>query len=129
MEAKERPWGVSVIAVLQLFAGIYAIYDGIILLGWGQTAVAAGDAAGNTVVIWSVLGLVLGVLSLLMFWGLWTLAAWGWWGTLAVRAADVVLAVVGIFAGTPNLLALLFSVAIIAYLVQRSIRQEFGLTP
>jgi uncharacterized membrane protein (DUF2068 family) len=127
MTDKERPWGVTLVLGIQAISGFMAILDGKILADIGREAAKMGDSDGNVLYAIALAGLLIGVLSLVCSVGLWFMTKWSWGATLTIRVLDVVLGVLAAFMGTPNLLGMLISAAIVYYMLQRGTRSSFGM--
>src|SRR5689334_3354559 len=81
--SRTRPLGITIIAIIMLIYGILGIIGGITLLGSNST--------------FGIIALILGVLELVLAWGMWSLQKWAFWTTVVLE----VLAVLnGIFALT-----------------------------
>ncbi|GAB4265201.1 MAG: hypothetical protein Kow0080_05140 [Candidatus Promineifilaceae bacterium] len=126
MTKSERPWGVTLVLGIQAISGFMAILDGKILADIGREAAKMGDSDGNILYAMALAGLTIGILSLVCSVGLWFMTKWSWGATLTIRVLDVVLGVLAAFMGTPNLLGLLISAAIVYYMLQRGTRTSFG---
>ena len=97
MEApRRRPRGVSIIAVLVAIQGIFFLILGILAL---VAVIVAATSTGTTVNGYAITGatvsivagvlagvfLVVGLVSLLLAWGLWTLKRWAFWATVIIE--------------------------------------------
>ena len=80
---RSRPLGITIIAIIVGIYGILGIIGGIALL-------RASTSLG-------VITIVLGVLELILAWGLWTLQRWAFWATVIL---EVLALLNGIFALT-----------------------------
>ena len=102
MEApRRRPLGVSIIAVLVAIQGIFFLILGILAL---VAVIVAANSAGTTVNGYAITGatlsivagvlagvfLVVGLVSLLFAWGLWTLKRWAFWATLLIEFLNII---------------------------------------
>jgi len=102
MEApRRRPLGVSIIAVLVAIQGIFFLILGILAL---VAVIAAANSAGTTVHGYAITGatvsaiagvlagifLVVGLVSLLFAWGLWTLKRWAFWATVIIEIISLI---------------------------------------
>jgi uncharacterized membrane protein (DUF2068 family) len=102
MEApRRRPLGVSIIAVLVAIQGIFFLILGILAL---VAVIAAANSAGTTVNGYAITGatvsaiagvlagvfLVVGLVSLLFAWGLWTLKRWAFWATVIIEIISLI---------------------------------------
>ena len=68
---RSRPLGITIIAIIVAIFGILGIIDGILSLSISTTA--------------GVIALVLGVLELILAWGLWTLQRWAFWAAVIIE--------------------------------------------
>ena len=102
MEApRRRPLGVSIIAVLVAIQGIFFLILGILAL---VAVIVAANSAGTTVNGYAITGatvsaiagvlagifLVVGLVSLLFAWGLWTLKRWAFWATVIIEIISLI---------------------------------------
>jgi hypothetical protein len=132
-----RPQSVTVLAILQLISGIFSLLDGLFILLFagifGGIGAAVGGAKVGTVIggfiaIFAAISFILGLLSLLLTWGLFQLKNWAWTGTLIVHIIATLAQIVKMFGsgGTAvNFLTLGFAVASIYYLLQPDVKQAF----
>jgi hypothetical protein len=87
---RKRPAGIKLIAVLVCIQGVFRLLAalffllGALLGGWALTtsSVIAG-------IIAALLLAILGLATLFLAWGLWTLKRWAYWGTVALMALDL----------------------------------------
>src|SRR5437868_5247622 len=96
--SRSRPLGVTIIAVLLIIVAVFELLAGGLALA---AALAAGHAIsihGHTTtatvvdVIGSVLGsisLIIGVITLIFAWGLWTLKRWAFWLVVILEAISL----------------------------------------
>ena len=119
---RERPLGVTILAVLAIISGILGLLGGVALLGLG----AAG--LGGVAAIMGILVLVLAVLELAFGFGAWTLQPWAW--TLGV-ASQVLsrchcrdIAMGGSITG--QIVGIIIAAVILYYLFTPPVRQAFG---
>ena len=132
-----RPQSVTVLAILQLISGIFSLLDGLFILlfagifgGVGAAVGGAkvGSVIGGFIAIFAGISFILGLLSLLLTWGLFQLKNWAWTGTLIVHIIATLAQIVKMFGsgGTAvNFLTLGFAVASIYYLLQPDVKQAF----
>jgi uncharacterized membrane protein (DUF2068 family) len=100
-----RPLGVTIIAILVAIGGIAQIIFGLQFLG--------------------IIAVVLGILTLVLAWGLWTLQPWAFWSTIILEAINAVENLLNIRYGG-SIIGLLIPVVIIAYmLLDRNVRVAF----
>ena len=132
-----RPQSVTVLAILQLISGIFSLLDGLLILLFagflGGLGAAFGGAKVGTVIggfiaIFAAISFILGLLSLLLTWGLFQLKNWAWAGTLIVHILATLTQIVKMLGsgGTAvNFLTLGFAVASIYYLLRPDVKQAF----
>ena len=79
---RRRPLGVTIIAILVAIGGIFEIIGGIALLAhYGTTG---------------ILAILVGVISLFLAWGLWTLQSWAFWWVVIVEVIHLVEAILAL---------------------------------
>ena len=117
---RSRPLGITIIAVIMGIQGILGIIAGILSL----TASGANPAFA----VAGIITLILGVLYLVLAWGLWTLQPWAFWATVVL---EVIALINGIFALTQGntgtgLLNIVLALIILIYLfADRNVRAAF----
>jgi uncharacterized membrane protein HdeD (DUF308 family) len=123
---RKRPLGITIIAILLFISAIIEIIGGI-------SSVAGTSLTGTTsAVLLGWFPLILGVVELLLAWGLWTLKPWAYWGTLLAEILIILVYFFG-FLGLPrthSALAVIsggiVSIIIVIYLlVDRNVRRAF----
>ena len=88
--ARNRPLGVSIIAVLVGLQGLVLLLGALVLFVAGPLAGAhAHSVVGGGLVALGVIALLMGLLSFLFAWGLWTLKRWAFWGTVIVQVISI----------------------------------------
>jgi hypothetical protein len=113
---RERPFGVTIIAILAVLGGI-----GSILLGF-------------IVLIIPILGIILGgifvIIGLSYFvvaYGLWNGRSWAWILTVLISALGIVVGLVSIIIGTGgSILYIIVNAIIIYYLFKPDVKAYFG---
>ncbi|MEP7082104.1 MAG: hypothetical protein ABI841_03905 [Chloroflexota bacterium] len=122
---RERPLGITILAILAAVGGILGLLGSVALLG-------LFSAAGGLFMIVGLLTLVLSVLYLVFAYGAWTLQPWGWTLGVGLAAASVVLTLVGLTQGNQELIGTLINLAIsgviLYYLFQPDVKAAFGRT-
>ncbi|HEX6552508.1 MAG TPA: hypothetical protein VF026_07085 [Ktedonobacteraceae bacterium] len=142
MEApRRRPLGVSIIAVLVAIQGIFFLILGILAL---VAVIAAANSAGTTVNGYPVTGatvsaiagvlagifLVVGLISLLFAWGLWTLKRWAFWATVIIEIISLINSVFGLAQPHANywsaIVGMIIPIVILVYfLADANVRAAF----
>ena len=122
---RERPLGVTILAILAAIGGVLGLLGSVALLG-------LFSAAGGLYMILGLLTIVLSVLYLVFAYGAWTLQPWGWTLGVGLAAASVVITLIGLTQGTQELVGALISLAIsgviLYYLFQPDVKAAFGRT-
>lgn len=136
---KERPTGVTILAILEAIGGVLGLLGGCALVGIGGTAGilgAAGGAgevatAGGLGVVLGIVIVVLSALALAVAYGLWTLKPWGWnlarllaIANIALNALQIVLPPGGGVFGL--LIGIAISGIILYYLYQPEVKGAFS---
>lgn len=122
---RERPLGVTILAILAAVGGVLGLLGSVALLG-------LFTAAGGFFMILGIVSLVLSVLYLIFAYGAWTLQPWGWSLGVGLAAASVVLTLIGLTQGTQEIVGAIISLAIsgviLYYLFQPDVKAAFGRT-
>ena len=111
---RSRPLGVTIIAVVMAILGIFEIIGGIMILG----------AYGTL----GIITLIIGVLYLVLAWGLWTLQTWAFWGTVILAILTIINGIFGIGGGVPatGWVSLILAVIVLVYMfADRNVRAAF----
>lgn len=111
---RTRPLGITIIAIIMAVFGILGIIGGIALLSVSASL--------------GVITIIMGVLQLVLAWGLWTLQPWAYWTTVIL---EVLALINGIFAWTTGLpgqgiFGMIVAVIILIYMfVDPNVRAAF----
>jgi hypothetical protein len=117
-QAKSRPAGVVVVAILMGWSGALTIASIVPPLA---PAGLAGWAIG--------LNIALGIAMLVVAWGLFTLRAWAYIVTLGIQAVNGlfgIITVISVPRAWPAWIAILMAALIIGYLSRPHVRNAFG---
>ncbi|MEG4803844.1 hypothetical protein QUB63_00280 [Microcoleus sp. ARI1-B5] len=135
-----RPQSVTVLAILQLISGVFSLLDGLFILlfagvlgGLGAVGFGAkvGTVIGGFIAIFAAIALIIGIISLVLTWGLFQLKKWAWTGTLIIHVIAILAQIAKMFgsAGAAiNFLSLGFAAASIYYLLQPDVKQAFSVS-
>lgn len=118
-----RPLGVTIIAILEIIGGLSSIGMG---LSWGVLVgfVAAGafDMVGNTIMgIFSGAMVAMGIVPLVLAWGLLKGKSWAWTVTLIFTIIHLIFSIPSI-----NLIALAINIVVLYYLYRPHVKAYFG---
>lgn len=111
----ERPLGLTAICILGFLGAILGILGGIALFGLGKLfggiiGGAFGGVLGTISSIISVMILIISIISLYTFYGLWKMKKWAWTWTMI---AEIISIFLGLFSLNPTIL---IPVIIVIYL-------------
>jgi hypothetical protein len=123
---RRRPLGITIIAILLFISAVIEIIGGI------SSVIGSTPTGTISDVLLGWFPLVLGVIELVLAWGLWTIKPWAYWGTLVVEILIILNHFFG-FLGLPrthSALAVIsggiVSIIIVIYLlVDRNVRRAF----
>jgi uncharacterized membrane protein (DUF2068 family) len=126
-----RPIGITVIAIVLIFAGVFKVLIG--LEAAGITSFGLAPAMPNASLIAST-ATIAGILTLIAAFGLFTLAQWAWWLAIIVMIIRVTADVFGLLsyattsvAGGVTIADLIVSAAVLWYLYRPQVKEAFKL--
>jgi hypothetical protein len=135
----QRPFGVTVLAMLSLVSGLWGILKGLFALGVGGVVAAlvagahpiAGAMVGVFAVVIGIVAVLTGLFCLLFAYGAWNLRPWAW--TLGVVTNTITLVWSLLVVLGPGLLrerlgTIIVSMVILYYLTTPQIKKAFGRT-
>jgi len=115
----DKPTGVLILAILQLISA----------LSWLALGALAFMAGAMLLPLFGMLlaffPLIIGIIGLILFYGLWSLKGWAWFWTLIINLLGVILGLLGNLTDIVNLLSLAISAIIVIYLLLPSTRAYF----
>lgn len=133
----QRPFGITLLAVLALLSGLWDTLKGLAWLGVGGLAAILGNAVlpvagavvGFVALVFGMVALVTGLFSLVFAYGAFRLRRWAW--SLGVATFATVLIWSGLMVLGPGILSdrwlsLALSAGILWYLYRPDIKQAFG---
>ena len=137
MTIVRRPFGVTLIAVFMLLVGIARTLFGALLLFRNpyieadvEGALPEASASADFTLITGIVFLVIGLLGLLMSYGMFSLKGWAWTWTTVVASLNLVGAIVGYFAnqriGLDAWLSTILFALVIYYLSTTPVKRAFG---
>ena len=123
---RKRPLGITIIAILLFISAVIEIIGGL------SSVIGTTPTGTMSDVLLGWFPLAMGVIELVLAWGLWTLKPWAYWGTLLVEIVIILVHFFG-FLGLPrthSALAVIsggiVSIIIVIYLlVDRHVRRAF----
>lgn len=126
MQKRSRPFGVTIIAILIIIAGVISLFIGI-------GAVAIGPLIGLVFVVIGAISLALGVAYLVMAYGLWKGKGWAWTISTIILFIGIVIDIISLpRRSTGDIVSSIVSIAINAvilyYLYRPHVKAYFGKT-
>jgi hypothetical protein len=125
---RQRPLGVSIIAIVLLVLGILGLIASILgLIALTAIHSTVLDAGGAVLLI---IAIIIAIAEIVLFWGLWTLRPWAFWATAIVEAISVVEGLYGLLVQhnslAATLIGMIIPLAILIYLfADRNVRAAF----
>jgi|ADurb_Cas_03_Slu_FD_contig_31_2442965_length_1051_multi_12_in_0_out_0_2 hypothetical protein len=120
---KVRPLGVTILAILSALGGIMAILGGMAIMGVSALASeigALGAAIGG-------ITLIMGLIQLVIAWGLWTGKGWAWLLGLIFGVLGILMALASMVGGNfSSLVSLAINAIIVYYLYTPPVKAFFG---
>jgi uncharacterized membrane protein HdeD (DUF308 family) len=108
---KQRPLGVTIVAILTAIGGLIFLGSGLALLIVGI----------------GVILLALGIAYLVMAYGLWNGRGWAWTITLILSVIGIVVAIASIVAGNVSaIISIIIHAVVIYYLYRPTVKAFFG---
>jgi len=122
MMTKQRPTGITILAILGAIGGVLYILAGLTLLGLGALGGVMGSGLGFlTGTFGGLVYLVLGLATLYVAWGAWNLQSWAWMWLAVVVVIGLVLAVVN-----RQWFSVVVDAIVVYYLFRPEVKAAFG---
>lgn len=125
----QRPTGITIIAILLAISGVVSVVIG--LSAAGVYDLGMGGTTGNEAQGWA--DVIVGVITLLVSYGLWTLAGWAWTISVVVVGIRVLIGVWAVVVqgldssiGVQALVQAVVNVLILLYLFSGGVRAAFS---
>lgn len=127
----QRPLGVTILAILQLIAGLLGLcFPTVLLVGGTLLAFlgTVGTFVGVLGVLAGLLMLIGPLLHLIVAYGALNLRRWAWWLGILATGVDVLGAILNVWNGVGLIAAIIpvgFSLIVFVYLLTPGVRQAF----
>jgi ABC-type Mn2+/Zn2+ transport system permease subunit len=121
MAVKKRPFGVMLLAILEIIYALNYFGSAAAPSSWFLLSMSAIGATLMSVVL-----AILGIISLLLAYGLWTGMGWSW--TLAIIFAAIGI-LTGIASLLPGIISIIIGAIIIYYLMMPHVKAFFKKAP
>ncbi|MCS7136646.1 MAG: hypothetical protein RMJ14_05865 [Nitrososphaerota archaeon] len=125
----ERPFGVTVLAILEIIAGLILIGIGAIIGAAGMMAGVipyVGWVFGPIFIALAVIIIILGLISFVVAYGLWTGKGWAWTVALILSIIGII---INLFSLPGGIVGIIINVIIIYYLTRPHVKAFFGKAP
>jgi hypothetical protein len=126
---QERPAGITLLAILQLIAGLLGLcIPTILLLGGTALTLVGGGIVGGLGIVVALLMFIAPALHLLVAFGALNLRPWAWWLGVIATGLDVFGVIINLWNGAGAIAALFpafFSVLVFIYLMTPNVRKAF----
>uniref|UniRef100_A0A7C4BAG2 DUF7144 domain-containing protein n=1 Tax=Thermofilum pendens TaxID=2269 RepID=A0A7C4BAG2_THEPE len=125
---RQRPTGITILALLEFIGGGLTILLGIAFLALGPV-IAAGLPSFLSVLVGALGGvfIVMGLIGVVLGWGLWTGKGWAWWITVILQALSLLTGLAGVAMGDPaSFIGLLIAALILWYMFKPHVKDFFG---
>ena len=103
-----RPLGVTILAIIQLLGALFYLVSGVLIL-----------------LVFPLIGIALtavGVIGMILFYGLWKLKTWAWFWTMIVNILGIIFSLSNVWA---NIISIVLSAIIVVYLLMPGIKEHF----
>ncbi|MFW9788241.1 MAG: hypothetical protein ACFFE2_16615 [Candidatus Thorarchaeota archaeon] len=113
----DRPLGVTILAILNIIGGLFSLLGAVGLMALGAMA---GPFLGPFAFVVGAILALLGLLNLIVGWGLWALKSWAWMLALIINIINLILNAL-----TAAWLAAIINLIVVIYLQQGDIKSRF----
>ena len=129
-EPKDRPAGVTVLAILNGLFAVLLLLAGMVLVMAGPLigflVPFAGPFAGLVLGLFGLFLVFLGVVGVVVTWGMWNGKQWAWWLTIIF---SILIFLMGITTLPAGVVSLIISGATLFYFTRPHVKSYFGLRP
>ncbi|MBS7636650.1 hypothetical protein KEJ37_04875 [Candidatus Bathyarchaeota archaeon] len=130
---KERPFGVTVLAILEIIGALFSLGAGaLMLMAAGFIGAMMGEMPGvpgfggfiaGMLIAIGVIMVILGLISLFIAYGLWTGKGWAWTLCLVFSIIGLILGILSLPSG---IISLIINILILYYLTRPHVKAFFG---
>lgn len=141
LSSRQRPLGVTIMAILLGIQGLIELIGGILLIVGANSLSQRIISHGHTIIAKFVdtfgvalggVGIVVGLITLIFVWSLWTLQGWAYWAVVIVEGLSLLVSIVelvrhtgttgGVIAGM-----ILPAIIFLYFLIDPNVRRAFRL--
>lgn len=122
----QRPFGVTILALLSVIGGIFGLLDGVLIVGSSSANLLIPGMSSMATALGLTLAIV-AILELVIAYGLWGLRPWAWLLGIALEIVGIVIFVLATRAEviSNSLVEILIAGFVIYYLWQPHVRSAF----
>ena len=128
---RQRPTGVTIIAVLAIIVGILSLLGGLLVVAASAFVGAIASPVGGAVLV--ALGsflVLIGLIFLVAAYGFWKGTKWGWWVGIIATALSLIGSVVSLATGNfTSVVSLLIDLLLLYYLTRAHVKAWFHEMP
>ena len=139
MERRQRPIGVTIMAVLLGIEGLFELIGGILLIvaanSLSHTIISHGHRISAHIVDGLGIGLggvsiVIGIITLIFVFGLWTLRRWAFWAVIVIEGISLIRSVIELVQHTGTVAGVVAgmiipAIIVIYFLLDPAVRRAF----
>ncbi len=118
-QTRERPLGVTILAILEAIGGLLSLVGGIWLFNAAKMFPLL-----IFFVPFAIFSIIIGIIALIVAWGLWSGKGWAWTIALILSVIGIVLGIVSIASG--GIIAIIINGIILYYLTRPHVKAFFG---
>ncbi len=122
----ERPTGVTILAILEIIAGILMFLGAagmMVLASMGSAVPMAGIVFGVFAVIMALVLVILGIIAFILAYGLWNGKGWAWWLAIIFSVISIIVNILSLPGG---IIGIIIAVIILYYLTRPHVKEFFG---
>lgn len=129
---KNRPFGVSLIAILIGIEAVLQILSALALFGISTVGIFETPyyGAATAIMIIGIVALLIGIVELVVSASMWSMEGWTWVLTVIICWIDIVFDIINAFVNAQTfgatILSLIIPVIVLIYFYQSNVRKEFG---
>jgi hypothetical protein len=126
---RNRPFGVTIVAILMAIEGIFLILAGIGGIVAGGIVGAELGIGGGVIIAASSVGLALGIAGLVIAWGLIIGKGWAWIVTIIITIVMAIVNIIELANGRyEHVIGLIINGVILYYMYRPQVKAYFGRT-
>ncbi len=123
----DRPLGVSILAILGFIGGAFMLLTGAIFAAMLPTMSLyihqMPQMASIFIKFGSIIFLVMGLVSLVVSYGLWTGKTWAWWIYIVILVLGLISAILSL---PPGITGLIINGVVLYYMTRGHVKRYFG---